>query len=250
VQTGDNVSIGGFIITGNDAKRIIVRGLGPSINANGSPVPGRMDDPTLELRDSSGALLMFNDNWKDSQQTEIQNSGLAPSDDRESAIIRTLNPGAYTAILRGKNNTTGIALVEVYDLNTSADSQLANISTRGFVDTGDNVMIGGFIDGPSDRSNPAIVVRAIGPSLSSSGVPTPLQDPTLELHDQNGAIFAANDDWQNDSNASQVQTAGLAPKDSRESAIYFKMPPSNYTAIVRGRDNTTGNALVEVYNLK
>jgi hypothetical protein len=250
VQTGDNVMIGGFIITGNGSKNVLLRALGPSLNVNGTPVAGRMDDPTLELRDKDGNLILFNDNWKDTQQADIEATGLQPPDDRESAIAKRLNVGSYTAIMRGKNNTTGIGLVEVYDLDKIPGVQLANISTRGLVETGDNVMIGGFIAGPSNRSNPSVVVRALGPSLAAAGVPNTLQDPVLELHDQNGALIASNDDWATDSNSAEVIAAGLAPSDPRESALFRDVAPAAFTAIVRGKGNNTGNALVEIYNLE
>jgi hypothetical protein len=245
VLTGDNALIAGFIVTGNVPKRVIVRAIGPSLQ-----VPGKMEDPTLELRDSNGALVMFNDDWKDSQRAAIQNSGLAPTDDRESAILRTVDPGSYTAILRGSDNTTGIAVVEAYDLDVPAASQMANISTRGRVQVGDNVLIGGFIGGPNDRSSASMVIRALGPSLSAFGVPGALQNPILELHNQNGATIASNDDWGDNPDASKIQAAGLAPKDSHESALYLTASPAGYTAIVRGKDDTTGVGLVEVYNVK
>jgi hypothetical protein len=217
---------------------------GPSV-----PVPGNLADPILELHDSNGNVIT-NDNWKDSpQKTEIENSGFAPSNDKESAILQPLAPGSYTAVVRGVGNNTGIALVEVYDLAIPSNSMLANLSSRSFVNTADQVMIGGFITGPGNRAATAIVVRALGPSLSSLGVPNALADPVLELHDQNGTTFASNDDWQTDPSANQVQTAGLAPKDTHESAIYFKQPPSSYTAIVRGKNSATGVGLVEVYNV-
>ncbi len=248
VQTGDNVLIGGFIITGTDPKKVIVRALGPSITSNGAPVPGRLADPILELHD--GNTVVTNDNWKSDQQAEITATGLAPTNDLESAIVRTLNPGNYTAIVRGVGGATGIGLVEVYDLSPASVSLLANISSRGFVDVNDNVMIGGFILGPVDRGNPRVVVRALGPSLSSSGVPNALQNPTLEIHDASGAIIAANDDWPTDPNSSFVVANGLAPSDTHESAIYTTLAPGAYTAIVRGVGNTTGVGLVEVYNLQ
>jgi phospholipase/lecithinase/hemolysin len=246
VGTGDNVAIGGFIVTGSDPKKVIVRGIGPSLTQYN--VPNALQDPTLELHDqSNGAVIAFNDNWKDTQQTEIEQSGLAPSNDAESAIVATLNPGAYTAILQGKNNGTGIGLVEVYDLDPTANSTLANISTRGFVGTGDNVIIGGFIVG--DGEHPIMEVRAIGPSLMSSGVADALLDPTLELHDQNGTLLASDDDWR-DGQESAIQASGLAPSDDRESAIVASLGPGNYTAVVRGKNNTTGVALVEVYRIE
>ena len=245
VGTGDNVAIGGFIVTGSDPKKVIVRGIGPSLQSKG--VVNFLADPTLELRDQNQVLITSNDNWKDTQQTEIEQSGLAPSNDAESAIVATLNPGAYTAILRGQNNGTGIGLVEVYDLDPTANSTLANISTRGFVGTGDDVIIGGFIVGNGEY--PIMEVRAIGPSLMSSGVAAPLLDPTLELHDLNGALLASDDDWR-DGQESAIQASGLAPSDDRESAIMASLGPGNYTAVVRGKNNTTGVALVEAYRLE
>jgi hypothetical protein len=248
VLTGDNVLIGGFIVTGTDPKKVIVRALGPSINSNGVPVPGRLADPILELH--AGNTVTTNDNWKSDQQTEIAATGLAPSNDLESAIVKTLAPGNYTAVVRGVGGSTGIGLVEVYDLSQASVSLLANISSRGFVDINDNVMIGGFIIGPVDRSNPRLVVRALGPSLATSGVPNPLQNPALEVHDASGTIIAANDDWPTDPNSSFVVANGLAPSDTRESAIFTSLTPGTYTVIVRGVGNTTGIGLVEIYNLQ
>jgi hypothetical protein len=245
VLTGDNVLIGGFILTGSDAKKVIVRGIGPSLTSFG--VPGALQDPFLELHDINGAIIATNDNWRDTQESEIEATGLAPTDNRESAIVMTLaSDSNYTAILRGTNDTTGVGLVEVYDLDQTANSKLANISTRGFVDTGDNVMIGGFISGNGVAK---VIVRAIGPSLTSFGVPGALQDPTLELHDGTGAIIATNDNWR-DTQESEIEATGLAPTDDRESAIVATITPGNYTAIVRGNNDTTGVALVEVYNIQ
>lgn len=250
VQTGNNIMIGGFIVTGSGSKNVLIRALGPSLNVNGTPVSGRMADPVLELYDKNGARITTNDNWKDKQQTQIEATRLQPPDAHESAILRQLTPGQYTAVLRGKNDGTGIALVEVYDLDKTPGIRLANISTRGFVETNDNVMIGGFIAGPRNRSNAAVVVRALGPSLTAKGVPNALQDPVLELHDKNGAVVASNDNWETDKNAAKVFAAGLAPTDPRESALYSVIGLTEYTAVVRDRDNTSGNALVEVYNLQ
>jgi len=245
VLTGDNVLIGGFILSGSDAKKVIVRGIGPSLTSFG--VAGALQDPFLELHDINGAIIATNDNWRDTQESEIEATGLAPTDDRESAIVMTLaSDSNYTAILRGTNDTTGVGLVEVYDLDQTANSKLANISTRGFVDTGDNVMIGGFISGNGVAK---VIVRAIGPSLTSFGVPGALQDPTLELHDGTGAIIATNDNWR-DTQESEIEATGLAPTDDRESAIVATITPGNYTAIVRGTNDTTGVALVEVYNIQ
>ncbi len=185
VQTGDNVLIGGFIVTGTEAKRVILRALGPSLTGLG--VPGALADPTLELHAGNGATIATNDDWKETQQAEIEATGIAPTNDLESAIVRTLDPGAYTAIVRGKNNATGVGLVEAYDLAQAAKSQLGNMSTRGFVNAGDNVMIGGFIIGGHGGADGKVIVRALGPSLTALGVPMALEDPTLELHNGNGA---------------------------------------------------------------
>lgn len=253
VQPGDNALIGGFIITGTEPKKVIVRALGPSISSNNVPVSGRLADPVLELH--IGSAVTTNDNWKakadgSSQQAEIEDTGIPPQNDLESAIVRTLSPGPYTAVMRGNGGGTGIGLVEVYDLSLTSVSLLANISSRGFVDINDNVMIGGFIVGPVDRGSSRIVVRALGPSLSNSGVPNTLQNPTLELFDANGGPIASNDDWQNGPGSNGVAGAGLAPSDTRESAIFTAITPGQYTAIVRGVGGTTGVGLVEVYNLQ
>lgn len=248
VQTDNNVLIGGFIVTGSAPKYVAIRGIGPSLAAFG--IPDVLQDPTLELRSSNGSLIMQNDNWQDdpSQASQLTAIGLAPSDPRESAIAAVLQPNAsYTAIVGGKNNTTGVGLVEVYDFNNTADSQLANISTRGFVLSGDNVMIGGFILGGS--SGTRVAVRGIGPSLS--GILNPvLADPTLELHDNNGATLVANDNWQDDpTQAAQLTLFGLAPTDPHESGIFQSLPVGAFTAVLSGKDNGTGIGLVEVYNI-
>jgi hypothetical protein len=255
VQTGDNVLIGGLIVTGNDPRRIMVRAIGPSQNANGQAVAGALQDPTLELHDSTGAVIATNDNWKSddktgqSQQTIVEGTGIPPKDDRESAIVMTLNPGKYTAIVRGKNDTTGIALVEAYDLNPFATSKLANISTRDAVGSGDNVMIGGFIVGPTNAAPATVLIRGLGPSLTGEGVPNALPDPTLQLKDANGNTLKTNDNWR-DSQETEIQNTGIPPGDDRESAMVTDIAPGNYTAILAGKDNTGGNALVEVYSLQ
>ena len=242
VLTGENVLIAGFIITGNGPKKVIVRGLGPSV-----PVTGTLTDPTLQLTGTS--VSISNDNWKDSQEAEITATGIPPSNNLDSAIVASLNPGNYTAKLAGKNDATGIGLVEVYDLDQAAGSNLGNISTRGFVDTGDNVMIGGLIIGPDTTGATKVLLRAIGPSLSNFGIQGPLQDPLLELHDANGATIAMNDDWKSDQQTEIEQTT-IPPTDDRESALLRILAPANYTAIVRGKLDTTGVALVEAYNLQ
>jgi len=243
VQTGDNVLIGGFIITGTLPKKVIVRGIGPSLGKAG--VGGALADTVLELHEPNGTVIT-NDNWKDTQEAEIVASTVPPSDDLESAIVATLDPGAYTAIVSGRNGGTGIALVEAYDLDQTVDSQLANISTRGFVETGDNVMIGGFIVGGDTGS---VALRAIGPSLVESGVTDPLADPFLELHDGDGAVVASNDNWQDSPDKQVFIDNGIAPTSDKESIILGTLAPGAYTAIVSGVGEGSGVGLVEAYNL-
>ncbi len=246
--------IGGFIITGADPKQLLVRAIGPSLSSLN--IPGALQDPVLELHDAS-STIGTNDNWKirengTSQQAEIAATTIPPTDDFESALLRTLPGGAasYTAIVRGKNDTTGVGLVEVYTLERTANSRLANISTRGRVETNENVMIGGFIVGEGTLK---VIVRAIGPSLAARGVQGSLQDPTLELHDGNGATIATNDNWKlasdNSSQQAEIEASTIPPPDDRESALVRTLAPGNYTAIVRGVNGTTGVALVEVYAL-
>jgi plastocyanin len=242
VETGENVLIGGFIITGTQPKKVIVRAIGPSLSAS---FPGALADPILELRNSSGGLIVSNDNWRSDQEAEIVATGIPPSDDLESAIVATLpaNNSAYTAIVRGANGGTGIGVVEAYDLNQAVDSKLANISTRGFVQTGENVIIGGLI--VLGQNSLRVIVRALGPSLPVSGS---LSDPMLELHDGNGALLAANDNWRSDQEA-EIEATTIPPPNDLESAIVRNLPPGNYTAILSGANNTTGVAAVEAYGL-
>ena len=240
VQTGDNVLIGGFIIQGSAPKRVIIRGLGPSLN-----FAGALSNPTLELFQGDTSLAA-NDNWKENQQ-EVEATTIPPTDDREAAIVRTLAPGAYTAILAGKDNTTGVGLVEVYDLDQST-GRLANISSRGFVQTGNDVIIGGFILGPNTTGSTRVVVRAIGPSLA--GVANALQDPLVELRDSNGDVITSNDNWQDSPERQTIQDAGLAPTNAKEAVLLAVETPGNYTAVVRGVNDTTGVGLVELYHLQ
>lgn len=242
VLSGENVLIGGLIVVGQTPKRVIVRALGPSLAAAG--VSGALQDPTLELYQGN-TLLVMNDNWKDTQESEIAATGIAPGDNREAAIIRTLAPGNYTAVLRGKNGSTGVAILESYDLDQRQDSKLGNIATRGFVGSGDSVLIGGFIAGPQTK----VVVRAIGPSLGNFGIQGPLQDPTLDLVNAQGGIVRSNDDWQQ-SQGAEIQAVGLQPSDSRESALIENIAAGNYTAVVRGKNGGTGVGVVEVYTLQ
>ena len=247
VLKGDNVLIGGIIVTGNVPKRVLLRGLGPSISSNNTPVIGRMTNPTLQLYGPNG-LIRGNDDWKQSQQAEIQATGIPPEDDREAAILATLNPGAYTAVLRGKNDETGIAVVEAYDLNVGADAELANISTRGFVQPGDDVLIGGFIAGPETRGTTSVLIRALGPSVP---VNPRLPDPTLEIVNSNGTSIAVNDNWKQGGQQADIAATGIPPENDLEAAILMPtLAHGSYTAIVRGKGNTVGTGLVEIYNLQ
>ena len=265
VQTDDNVMIGGFIVQGTIPKTVIIRAIGPELGPPPYNIPNALTNPTLELHDGTGALIASNDNWvrtiiggiiTSNQVGEIRDSGYAPGDGRESAIIADLTPGNYTAIVRGVDNMTGVTLVEVYDLSPEAASLLGNISTRSFVQTGDNVMIGGFIVQGTQPKR--VIVRATGPELTSFGVPDALADPTLELHNGTGALIASNNNWRTTiiggiitgNQVRDILNSGYAPADGRESAIIADLPPGNYTAIVRGVNNTTGVALVEVYDLQ
>lgn len=243
--------IAGFIIHGNASKPVIVRGMGPSLANAGIPASTVLNDPVLELRGADGGLITLNDNWKDSpERGQIEGTVFQPSDDREAVIVATLAPGAYTAILIGKGQTTGVGLAEVYDKNSAVDSKLANISTRGFVQTGNNVMIGGFILGgnPNDTH---IALRGIGPSLAQFGLNPVLADPTLELHDSNGATLVMNDDWQSDPvSAAQLTAAGLGLANAKESGIFISLPPGAYTAILAGKNGGVGIGLVELYDVR
>jgi plastocyanin len=239
VETGDNVLIGGFIITGTDPISVLVRAIGPSL-----PVTGPLADPTLELHDGTGTLIATNDDWMDApNEQDIIDTTIPPTAPAESAILMDLPPDSYTAIVSGVNATTGVGLVEAYDLALGANSRLANISTRGLVQTGDDVLIGGFIIVGGTAQE--VLVRAIGPSLPVDGA---LADPMLELHDLNGAIIASNDDWRSDQEAEIIATT-IPPGDDAESAILVTLSANPYTAIVRGKNNTTGVALVEAYGL-
>ena len=246
VQAGQGVVISGFIVTGNAPKRVGVRALGPSLANFG--ISGPLADPVVQLNRADGSLIMANDNWKNTQQAAIQMAGLAPSNDKEAALIVTLTAGNYTAILSGKNGGTGVALAEVYDLDQAADSRLANISTRGQIGTSSNVLIGGFITG-SKIGATRVGVRALGPSLQQFGIANPLPDPRLELHDANGTLLASNDNWQSDaSQAALISSYGLAPPNNLESAIAISLAPGAYTAIVTGKNNQTGIGLIEIYD--
>ena len=248
VQTGANVGIGGFIVTGTGPKHVLIRAIGPSLT--GSGVPNALADPVLELHGPGVFVTVTNDNWRDDpvQEALIIASGIAPTSDLESAIDATLNPGAYTAVVSGKNNTSGVGLVEVYDLNQAAPARLANISTRALVGTGDDIVIAGFILG-NHSGDDRLIVRGIGPSLTAAGVPDALANPILELRDSNGVLLVANNDWQdNPAQAAEITAAGLAPTNNLESAIATTLPPGVYTALLAGENDGTGVGLVEVYD--
>ncbi|MBA3544505.1 MAG: hypothetical protein H0T83_08720, partial [Chthoniobacterales bacterium] len=241
----DNVAIGGFIISGSDSKTLLIRGLGPSLGAFFS---NAAQDPTLELHDGS-SVIASNDDWRDTANVAAIPSGFQPSDPRESVIVATLPPASYTVLQAAKGSGGGIGLVEIYDLDTAGDTILANISTRGLVQTGNEIMIGGFILGSGTEAS-TIVVRAIGPSLTQFGVANALADPSLELHDGNGALIQTNDNWGDDpAQADELTAVGFAPSNDLEAAIVTSLPPGAYTVIVANMAGGTGVGLVEVYNL-
>jgi arylsulfate sulfotransferase len=246
VGTGDNVLIGGFIITGTDPKTVVLRALGPSLSGFG--LSGVLADPVLSVYTASGTLVATNDNWQsDPNHFVVESNGLAPSNLLESAAALSLVPGAYTVIVSGKDATPGIGLVELYDLSPLSNSTLSNMSTRGSVGTLDNVLISGFIVG--DVGSSTVVVRALGPSLASHGVSGVLSDPTLEIFDSTGSSIASNDNWLDNINWIDVRKNALSPIAQQESALVLHLPAGTYTAIVRGANGGTGIGLVEVYTL-
>ncbi|MBA2269735.1 MAG: hypothetical protein H0W20_03940 [Chthoniobacterales bacterium] len=239
-DTGDNVLIRGIIITGNEPKKAIVRAIGSSL-----PFEGRLENPTLQLINSKQEVIAENDNWQDApNRQEIIDSTVAPSDDRESAILTTLTPDSYTAVMRGVGETVGIGLVEAYDLNRAANSKLANISTRGLVQTDPNAMIGGFI--VLGSASQKVLIRGLGPSLPFAGK---LENPTLQLVDRDGNQIVANDNWKSDQEV-EIRATTIPPSDDLESAIVVTLQPAAYTAILRGAGETTGAGLVEIYALQ
>jgi hypothetical protein len=248
VRRGDDVMIGGFIIGGALPVRVIIRAIGTSLKSDDEPLSGRLLDPVLELRGGSGELIAENDDWRSGEQADqVRATGLAPREDKEAAIVATLQPGAYTAVLRGSNDTEGIGVIEIYDLRTSADAELANLASRAFVSTGDNILIGGFIihGGPPER----VLLRAIGSSLAET-VPNALADPTIEVVNGEGTKVGENDDWRDGSNPAEIEGTGAAPTDDAESALVLAPFAGPYTATVRGRNDSTGVAVVEIYHLQ
>jgi outer membrane protein assembly factor BamB len=247
IGIGDDVLIGGIIIEGGAPRELVLRGIGPSLNVDGVPVSGVLQDPVLELEDSSGAVIATNDNWGDSPEVgDILAAGLAPSDSLESAVLVTLDPGSYTVILHGEDDSTGIGLFELYDISETPNTTLRNLSARGFVGTGDDALIGGLIVTGVASQN--VILRAIGPDLASKGVSGSLANPTLELHDGNGILIQSNDNWRSDQEA-EIMATGLEPADDLDAAIVDTLAPGSYTAIVRGVGGSSGIALVETYAL-
>ena len=248
VEAGENVAIGGFMLTGSSPKKVAIRGIGPSLQAAGF-MGSALSDPTLQLRDSDNSLIATNDNWRDNavSAADLEAVGLAPTSDFESAIVATLPPGAYTAIMSGKSGSTGMGLVEVYDLDSAGDGRLTNIATRGLVRTGNDVVIGGFILG-GDTGEATVLLRAIGPSLNTAGVANALANPTLELRDSNGLLMQSNDNWK-ESQQAAIEATGLSPQHDLEAAILATLLPGSYTAIAAGKDGSMGVGLIEVYNL-
>jgi hypothetical protein len=254
VGLGEHAAISGFIVGGTGLKRVMLRAIGPSLSEAG--ISGALPDPFLELHDATGAIIATNDNWETTQiggaitadqKSTILGTAMEPKNAIEAALIADLTPGAYTAVIRDTSNRIGIGLAEVYDLGQTAPATVANLSTRGFVQTGLDVLIGGFIIAGSDDSE--VVVRALGPSLAQAGVSDALADPTLDLHDANGALVASNDNWA-DTQEAEIQASGLAPSDAREAAIEQTLSPGSYTAVVAGQNAGVGLGLVEIYRLQ
>src|SRR2546430_4724005 len=246
VQGGNGVAIAGFIISGSSPKQVLIKGLGASLSNFGIVNP--LQDPTLELHDSTGKAIATNDDWQTATNAGQIPLDFQPADSREPAILATLPPGSFTAVLRGKNGGSGVGLIEMDDLRTGVASKLTNVSTRGFVGTGENVMIGGFIltGGSGERQ---VLVRAIGPTLAQApfNITGSLTDPTLMLVDANGTVVASNDDWKS-SQQNEIQATGLVPRNDREAAILTALPSGNFTAIVSGKNGETGIALVDVFH--
>jgi hypothetical protein len=239
--------IGGLIVSGTQPKKVLVRAIGPSLGNLGVTTP--LLDPVLELHLADGSVIA-NDDWKSAQQSEIEATGLAPANDKESAIIATLPPGAHTAIVQGTNQSTGTAVVEAYDLVASSGTVLANISTRGFVGSGNDVLIGGFILGGTSGSAD-LIIRGLGPTLTGLGIPEALLDPAITIVNQNGATLASNDNWQDDAaNAAAITSTGFAPTANVEAALALSLPPGAYTAILASQTGLPGVGLIEIYNLR
>jgi hypothetical protein len=251
----DQAGVAGFIKRSAAPKRVLIRAIGPSLNIGGTPLAGTLQDPTVEIFNEGGTLIGTNDNWRGPQQAEITASGLAPTHDKESAVIVNLTGPAvrnsFTAQIKGAAGGQGIGVVEVYDLDATSFADLGNLSTLGSVGTGNDVLIGGFIVRDDSGRNQAqsILLRGIGPSLSAAGVSGPLADPVIDLRDGQGNSLATNNDWQSSPDAAAIQATTAAPSDPKESAILKTLAPGNYTLILSGAGNGTGVGVVEAYNL-
>ncbi|CAN5482802.1 hypothetical protein BH18VER1_BH18VER1_18140 [soil metagenome] len=248
IAAGDDVGIDGFIVTGPGTKKVVLRGLGPSLANGEEPIAGRLTNPRLELHEGNDQTLQVNDDFAEGPDAEmIAQAGLTPKDGRESAILAELSPGAYTVVLRGSGTETGVGLVELFDIGGAGEAQIGNLSARAFTSTGDNVLIGGLI---LSGSNPTpVLFRALGPALEQQGVSNALADPILEVFDADGVKIASNDDWREAPNAAEIEATGLQPVDERESAILITAGGGAYTFIARGKESTEGAALVEAYRL-
>lgn len=249
VRSGDNVGIGGFIITGSAPKQVLLRAIGPSLTSSGLSDP--LPDPVLELHGPGTFATVRNDNWRDDpvQEALIKATGIPPTNDLESAIHVTLAPGTYTAVVTGKDNGEGVGLVEIYDLNPGAASKLANISTRALVGLGDDIVIAGFMLGEHSGAD-RLAVRGLGPSLAGAGIANPLGNPILELRNGNGTLLMSNNDWQDNPAQAEALTAEeLALTNQLEAGMVVALPPGLYTALLAGLNNGTGIALVEIYDL-
>lgn len=246
VGAGEDALIAGFIVTGHDPKTVVLRALGPSLGEAG--VTGTLPDPVITLSDASGNVIARNDNWQSgADAAAIAGDGLAPNDPSEAALRVSLPPGTYTAVVTGVGSTSGLGLAEVFDVSPTSDSMLGNISTRGMVGSGQNVLISGLIVSAVDSST--VVLRALGPTLGAAGVHNALSDPILTVFDQNGTALAANDNWQDNPDAPYIEQNNLAPTNDAESAIILKLMPGAYNAIATGAEGATGVGLVEIYNL-
>jgi hypothetical protein len=239
VSTTAKSLIAGFIVKGTDPKTVAVRLLGPSIKGSS------LTDPRLTLFDSLGNVVATNDDWQtDSEAGDLIADGLAPSHPSEAAVIRTLNPGSYTVAGYSKGSNTGLGLAEVYDLTPEPNSRLVNLSTRGYVGPGNQVLISGFILG--QVASNSVIIRGLGPSLNLSPA---LADPVLTIYDNNGTVIATNDNWQDDKSRLDIQSNGLAPTNDSEAATALFLPAGSYTAIESGANGGTGIGLIEVYDL-
>lgn len=250
VGTGDGVLIGGFAVTSGNTKRVLIRSMGPTLTSFG--VSGALADPRIELRDAFGALLAENNDWQNAPDggAAVAATGYSPANPKESALVRDLEPGIYTVVVRGVNNTTGVAIFEAYDVDGLIANRLSNLSTRGQVLTNDRVLIGGFsVTADLATDNRRVLIRGMGPTLNSYGVTGTVADPTLEVFDSAGNLIGRNDNWEQ-TQRSEILTTGLQPQDAREAAVLLLLPPGNYTAILRGAGGSSGVGLVEAYEVR